>query len=95
MYTVVFSRRFKRSLEKLQRSGKFSATAAEDYKHITNLLAAGCKLPAIYRDHALTGDYLSYRECHIRGDLLLIYGIRDDVLVLLLLDIGSHSQLFG
>ena len=95
MYTIVFSRRFKRSLEKLKRSGKFSAAATDDYKCVTELLKSGERLPPIYRDHALVGDYAGYRECHIKGDLLLVYKQRDDVLVLLLIDIGGHSQLFG
>jgi len=47
------------------------------------------------RDHALSGEWHGYRECHIKGDLLLVYQIHDDVLVLVLVDIGSHPQLFG
>ncbi len=35
------------------------------------------------------------RECHIQGDLLLVYKIEQGVLVLALLDIGSHAYLFG
>ena len=30
-------------------------------------------LPEKYRDHALTGNWLDFRECHIHPDLLLIY----------------------
>ncbi len=95
MYTVVLSRRFKRSFEKLQKSGKLSSAATGDYKRVIGLLKSGEKLPLVYRDHALTGDLLGYRECHIRGDLLLMYECREDVLIMLLIDIGSHSYLFG
>jgi len=95
MYTVVLSRDFKRSFKKLQRSGTFSEAASKDYKYIIDLLVTGQSLPLIYRDHALVGEYLGYRECHIKGDLLLVYQILDDQLVLLLIDIGSHSYLFG
>ena len=95
MYTVVLSRRFERSFEKLQRSGKLSLAATGDYKRAVDFLKSGEKLPSVYRDHALTGDLLGYRECHIRGDLLLMYECREDMLVMLLIDIGSHSQLFG
>ena len=66
-----------------------------DFKRIVTSLQKGEKLPAVYKDHALTGDMLGYQECHIKGDLLLVYERRDEVLVLLLIDIGSHSQIFG
>jgi mRNA interferase YafQ len=46
------------------------------------------------RDHALTGDWAGYRECHIKPDLLLIYR-KPDADTLRLARLGSHSQLFG
>ena len=59
-----------------------------------NILARGESLPERYRDHALTGNWEGHRECHILSDLLLIYRIIDDVLILELVDTGSHSDLF-
>ena len=50
-------------------------------------------LPAEARDHNLTGDYKDTREFHISGDLILIYFATDTELVLI--RIGSHSQLFN
>ena len=35
-------------------------------------------LPDKYRDHSLTGDWLGYRECHVKPDLLLIYKQSDE-----------------
>lgn len=35
-------------------------------------LLDGKKLASKYRDHALTGDYKGFRECHITSDWLLI-----------------------
>jgi len=51
-------------------------------------------LPEKYRDHGLTGDWLGYRECHIKPDLLLIYKKLNGNM-LLLSRLGSHSELFG
>ena len=62
---------------------------------VIKLLAKGEELPAKYRDHALTGDWIGFRECHIRPDWLLIYYYLDDQLVLTLSRTGSHSELFG
>ena len=47
-----------------------------------------------YRDHALVGNYVGFRECHIRPDWLLIYKIEKERLVLTLTRTGSHSELF-
>ena len=46
------------------------------------------------RDHALSGDWAGYRECHIKPDLLLIYR-KPDADTLRLARLGSHSELFG
>jgi mRNA interferase YafQ len=51
-------------------------------------------LPAKYKDHNLTGNWNSYRECHIKPDLLLIYK-NTDLNVLSLVRLGSHSELFS
>lgn len=64
-------------------------------KDIVAALAMGEKLPEKNKDHALTGNWVGHRECHILPDWLLIYRIEDDVLVLTLARTGSHSDLFG
>ncbi len=33
-------------------------------------------------------------ECHLAPDILLIYGVCENILTLTLVDIGSHSDLF-
>ena len=45
-------------------------------------------------DHALKGDYMGYRECHITPDWLLIYKKENDMITLSLTRTGSHSDLF-
>ena len=52
-------------------------------------------LPEKNRDHALSGTWSSYRECHISPDWLLIYKQQNDILVLTLARIGTYSKLFG
>mgnify|MGYP000993978477 FL=1 len=42
----------------------------------------------------LTGNYKGCMECHIEPDWLLVYEYRNDVLVLMLYRLGSHSELF-
>ena len=45
------------------------------------------------KDHALSGNYSGYRECHIEPDWLLIYKQEENEL--LLYRTGTHSDLFG
>ena len=49
-------------------------------------------LPERFCDHALTGDWIDHRDCHIKPDLVLIYRKPDDK-ILQLVRLGSHSAL--
>lgn len=67
-------------------------------KHFTKfieylyLLSQSKALPSEAKDHALNGEWIDFRECHISPDLLLIYQIENDAIKLVRM--GSHSQLF-
>ena len=62
---------------------------------IVSLLALGEPLPDKNKDHALTGDWVGHRECHIQPDWLLVYRVEENVLVLTLVRTGTHADLFG
>ncbi len=49
-------------------------------------------IPAKYRDHALSGNYKGYRECHIRSNWLLIYKTTETEIILIAT--GTHDDLF-
>jgi mRNA interferase YafQ len=52
-------------------------------------------LESKYKDHALHGAYVGYRECHIKPNVLLLYEVDDVGRYITLVNIGSHSELFG
>lgn len=60
---------------------------------LLDLLKSGQPLPPGYRDHALIGEWKGYRDCHLRGDMVLIYRIKGEVITLT--RINTHSELFG
>jgi len=93
MYSIHKVSSFKKSYKKLKNSG-IKQAVWDDLGFVIDTLASGDNLPEIYQDHGLRGEYLGYRECHIKGDLLLIYLIEKDKLILILADLGSHSDLF-
>ena len=66
----------------------------EQMKKVLDTLMAGQPLDERNRDHALTGNYAGFRECHIQPDWLLIYRISQDRLILVASRTGTHSDLF-
>lgn len=92
MYEISHARKFKTSYRKLLKSGSFDS---EELEKIIELLRDGSELPDKYHDHALKGNLQFKRECHISGNLLLIYEIFPNYKTVLLSEIGIHSQLFG
>jgi mRNA interferase YafQ len=59
---------------------------------VISSLQKGDSLAAKYVDHSLTGNWMGYRDCHVKPDLVLIYKI--DSQILKLARIGSHSEVF-
>ena len=47
-----------------------------------------------YKDHDLKWIYKWFRECHIKPDFLLVYEIDNNELLLILLRLWSHSEIF-
>lgn len=93
MYLIKRSKDFERSFSKIKKSG-VKKKVLDDIALVIDILAHGEVLESKYADHKLQGTYAGYRECHIRADLLLVYDLREDVLILVLMDIGTHSYLF-
>ena len=90
MYAIRPSTRFQKDLKRIQKRGY-------DLNLLTAVLkklAAGEELSPKNRDHALVGDYVGCRECHIAPDWLLVYEIDGAELILYLTRTGTHSDLF-
>ena len=93
-YTVKFTSRFKKDYKSIQKRGLDTGKIFD----VIDLIASGIneeRLKKEYDDHALSGNWKSYRECHIEPDWLLVYQLFEDVLVLSLVRTGTHSDLFG
>ena len=90
-YDIKRSSKFKKEFRKILKSGR----NVDEFDEVLMMLASGVTLPEKYRDHSLKGNWKGYRECHVQPDLLLIYVIEEDVLILELHRIGSHADLFN
>lgn len=91
MYKIILSRGFKKSLKKIEKSGRHNIN---EIKKIVKVVASGKNLGARFNDHKLHGRLSELRECHIKSDLLLVYEKDEKNLILVLVDIGSHDDLF-
>ena len=85
MRKIKTSRRFDKDLQKFGLS-----TPLID---VLNHLVHSSRLPEKYRDHALTGDWQDYRDCHVKPDQVLIYRINGDTIELH--RPGTHAELFS
>ncbi|MCD7921102.1 MAG: type II toxin-antitoxin system YafQ family toxin [Clostridiales bacterium] len=90
-YEVKFTTQFKKDLKLARKQNKNLDKLFE----IIDQLASDIPLEPKYRDHELTGNYISYRECPVDPDWLLVYKKEANTLVLLLYRLGSHSELFS
>ena len=90
MFSLKYSKRFKKEL-KIFKNNEEVLLALEIFLDILN---TGKSLASKYRNHALKGEFQGCFECHIKPDVLLIYKKDKQEISILLLRIGSHSDLF-
>ncbi|KKW22913.1 MAG: PZ12b [Candidatus Kaiserbacteria bacterium GW2011_GWC2_52_8b] len=88
------STKFRRSIKKVSQYRNFDEPLLGE---IIMRLRRNETLDPRFYDHELKGEYAGIRECHVKNDLLLLYQKKDDILVLLLIliDIGTHTSVFG
>ena len=89
-YAIVESALFKKTRKLAKKRGLDMALLQE----VIRILATGKPLPKEYRDHQLQGRMSHLRECHIKGDWLLVYRIFEERLILSLHSTGTHADLF-
>lgn len=89
-YEIEVTSKFKKDFKRVQKRG----CNMQELKTVIDILSNGEELPEKYKDHALSGNYNGFRECHIQPDWLLIYKIEAELLILGLIRTGTHSDLF-
>lgn len=89
MLKITYSTQFKKDFKKVR---KLPIADLKELFSVILTLENKETLKAKYKDHNLSGNWIGFRECHIKTDWLLIYQIKNDELQLVRL--GSHSDLF-
>ena len=90
MLELVTTAQFRKDLRRIRKRGYDLAELDE----VLKALLREELLPAKHRDHALTGDYMGFRECHVEPDWLLVYAVDKGQLILTASRTGTHSDLF-
>jgi mRNA interferase YafQ len=90
MLKIQFTVQMKRDYTLQKKRGKNMARL----ETVLEKLASRIPLEKKHRDHALSGDWAGYRECHIENDWLLIYTIHEKELILFATRTGTHAD-FG
>ena len=91
MYTIRYTGEFKRQMKLCQRRGY----NMELLRKAIKILSTTGSLPSSYNPHLLSGDRKGQWECHIQPDWLLVWEQHDDELILVMLNTGTHSDLFS
>lgn len=85
---VVPSRRFDRDLRRMLKRGK----DVDKLQAVVDTLQRGEPLEPRHRPHPLSGDWISYWDCHVEPDWVLIYQVTDEAVFLA--RTGTHADLF-
>ena len=89
MLEIIYSSQFKKDFKKAR---KLPLSDLKSIFEVISILEQETTLGAKYKDHELSGIWSSFRECHIKPDLLLIYKKNNTELQLARL--GTHCDLF-
>jgi mRNA interferase YafQ len=91
MRTIEQTGQFKRDLKR-EAKGQHRKVLVGEFVQLIETLAKDERLAEKHRDHALTGEWKDFRDCHVRPDLVLIYR-KQEPDILDLIRLGSHSEL--
>ena len=91
MYEIEYTGLFKRKVKLLKKRG-YDLSLLESV--IAELKETGT-LQEKYQPHKLAGNHAGFWECHIKPDWLLVWAKKDNRLVLVMIDTGTHSDIFG
>ena len=90
-YTLRTTNKFEKSVKQCIRRNY----PMDELRKVMTLLVETGTLPTTDRSHKLQGKNGNVTwECHIQPDWLLVWEQHDEELIMLMLDTGTHSDLF-
>lgn len=91
MYTINRTNGFEKAFKRALKRG----LNIRIFEEVIEILRTTGTLPTKYRPHKLSAKFDHAWECHIQPDWLLLWQQDDCNLTLLLVNTGTHSDIFG
>lgn len=91
-YTLLYSTRFKKDFKKYLLQSQNLVAIKNTFSLL--LYDGYAAIPSSMRPHKLAGNYKGCWECHVTPDLLLIWEQYEKEKEIMLIRLGSHSELF-
>ena len=90
MLNLRYTLQFKKDFKLAQKSGY----DLSEFEELVNLLRNQKPLDPKYKDHPLKGKLKNHRDFHLHPNLVVIYRVYNDELILEMVRMGTHSDLF-
>jgi len=94
MYALSFTNRFEKDLKLIKKRSVKDINLIHDFLKNELAIKGAVGLPEKFRAHKLSGNYKDNWECHVKGDLLVIWIEITAEKEIILVRAGSHSDLF-
>ncbi|MBR6199210.1 MAG: type II toxin-antitoxin system YafQ family toxin [Spirochaetales bacterium] len=91
MLDLRFTVQFKKDYKLAQKSGY----DLSEFETLVNRLRNQQPLDVKYKDHPLKGKLKNHRDFHLHPDLVVIYRICQNELILEMVRMGTHAELFN
>ena len=89
-----YAKSFLKDWERLSRSGRYDMNRLKEV--MLSLVSNDGPPDAQWLDHALGGEWVGHRECHVGGDSLLLYrqGDHGNHGLVVFVRTGTHGEMF-
>ncbi len=91
MYQVYRTNKFEKDLKKVKSSKDFNPHKLQE---VIDILESGTAIDSRYKNHKLHGDLSDTYDLHVQNDLILLYEKDEEIRLIALMRLGSHSELF-
>ena len=91
MLDLRFTNQFKKDYKMALKRGYDMS----EFEMIVNKLRNREKLDSKYKDHQLANNWKNHRDFHLHPDLVVIYCIKETEIILEMVRMGSHADLFS
>ena len=91
---VGYTKKFFNNWEKVSQSGQHDMNILKEVMML--LIENNAPLTPEWKDHQLKGELSEFRECHVKGDLLLVYRLHKKTHgeLIVFVNVGTHSEIF-